>query len=89
MAAAEFEIFGHTFHGDEIRWSEDFDDQGVSLTTIVSMGDRPRHFVDFGASFEGSGLHYDVSGNFADCIDSFCEGQDAGGEFFFDVAQFF
>ena len=89
---AEFEIFGHTFHadfhGDEIRWVEDFDDEGFSFNTFVTMSNGA--FVNFAAGFDqGTFLQYDVNGNFADCINGFCEGQDAGGDFFYNLFQNF
>ena len=74
---AEFEIFGHTFHADfhddEIRWVEEYDDQGVVINVFVTMGDvspfRVPPFIDFAAGFDqGQFLYYDVNGSFADCI---------------------
>jgi len=82
---AEFEIFGHTFHDDEIRWVEEYDDEGVSVITSVSMGDvspfRVPPFVDFGAGFEDIVLRYDVHGNFAECHEGACEAVDPDGNF--------
>jgi len=88
VLAAEFKIFGHTFHDDEIRWVEYFDDEGFSFNTFVTMSNGA--FVNFAAGFDqGTFLQYDVNGNFADCINGFCEGNDAGGDFFFNLPQSF
>lgn len=84
MLAAAFEMFGHTFRGDEIRWVETYDQgEDAPLSMEVAMGQRLGNwftppYVCFAAGDDVVYLTYEVNGTYVDCPEGYCDGFQVG-----------
>lgn len=77
VLAAEFEIYGHTFRDNEIRWVDYYDYgqlYGINVEMRRCCFDP---YVYFAAGDDVVLLDYGVNGYFAECHEGYCSGYDS------------